>query len=242
MNFPLSLPDFSNRNRLSELMDDHTLDNKHLYVTLKHFSLINLLFSGTSSLFRRFIFQDIKRRGLKRVTIMDIGAGGGDFARYCVSFFKKQSIDATVFCLDNDPRIISYLKISCNNYPSIQIINGSALELDRIQGDIDYCITNNVLHHFDDRIAPSIIVKMYKRARYGILVNDLARTAYSYIGFKIFAGLFFRAGFTIKDGLLSIRKGFTIEEFQNFVLGDGIINNFQIGRSSIGNIFIAAIK
>jgi len=242
MNFPLSLPDFSSRICSSELMDDHTLDNKHLYVTLKHFSLINRLFSGTTSLFRRFIFQDIKRRSLKSVTIMDIGAGGGDFARYCVSFFKKQSIDANVICLDNDPRVISYLKTSCKNYPSIKIIHGSALELDRIQGDIDYCITNNVLHHFDDIIVPLFIAQMYKRARYGILINDLARTAFAYVGFKVFAGLFFRAGFTIKDGLLSIRKGFTIEEFQEFVQSVVIINNFQIGRSSIGNIFIAAIK
>lgn len=242
MIFPLLLPDFSRRISAPELMDDHTLDNKQLYVTLKHFSLINRLFSGSSKLFRRFIFHDIKRRGLNRVTIMDIGAGGGDFARFCVSFFKKQSIDVKVFCLDNDPRIISYLEKSCDNYPSIKIINGSALELDGIQGDIDYCITNNVLHHFDDTIAASIIAKMYKRARYGILINDLARTAYSYLGFKLFAGVFFRAGFTIKDGLLSVRKGFTMEEFQDIVQGVVIMSNFKIGRSSIGNIFIAAIK
>lgn len=242
MNFPLSLPDFSSRTCSPELMDDHTLDNQHLYVTLKHFTLINRLFSGTASLFRRFIFQDIKRRGLKSVTIMDIGAGGGDFARYCVRFFKKQSIDATVICLDNDPRIISYLKISCKNYPSIKIINGSCLELDSIQGDIDYCITNNVLHHFDDIIVPSFIAQMYNRARYGILINDLARTAFAYVGFKVFAGLFFRAGFTIKDGLLSIRKGFTIGELDSHVRGVEIINTFQIGRSSIGNIFITAMK
>jgi SAM-dependent methyltransferase len=242
MNFPLSLPDFSSRICTPELMDDHTLDDQQLYVTLKHFSLINRLFSGTTSLFRRFIFKDIKRRGLKCVTILDVGAGGGDFARYCIRFFKRQAIDVTVICIDNDPRVISYLKTSCNDYPSIKIISGSALELNCIQGDIDYCISNNVLHHFGESSVNDFIGTMLKKARYGILINDLERNAFAYVGFKVFAGLFFRAGFTIKDGLLSIRKGFTIEEFHGFARGFDIINTFKIGRSSIGNIFITAMK
>lgn len=242
MNFPFFLPDFSHRISSPELMDDHTLGKQDLYMTLNHFSLINRLFSRTTSLFRRFIFQDIKRRGLKNVTIMDIGAGGGDFARYCASFLKNQEIAANIICLDNDPRTVSYLKTSCKDYSSIKIISGSALDLAGIQDNIDYCISNNVLHHFEDSIVPDFIIAMYNKAQYGILINDIARTALTYIGFKVFAGIFFRTGLTSKDGLLSIRKGFTINEIRSHVRNAGLINTLQTGHSAVGNIFITGTK
>jgi 2-polyprenyl-3-methyl-5-hydroxy-6-metoxy-1,4-benzoquinol methylase len=242
MNFSFFLPDFSYRISLPELMDDHKLGRQDLYVTLRHFFLINRLFSRTTSLFRRFIFQDIKRRGLKSVTIMDIGAGGGDFARYCVKFFKKQEITAKIICLDNDPRIVSYLETSCKDYPSLKIISGSALDLVGIKDNIDYCISNNVLHHFEDSTVPEFIIAMYDKAQYGILINDLARTAFTYIGFKVFAGIFFRTGLTLKDGLLSIRKGFTVDEIRSHVQSAGLINTLRIGRSAVGNIFITGTK
>lgn len=242
MNFLFFLPDFSRRIYSPELMDDHALGKQDLYVTLSHFFLINRLFSRTTSLFRRFVFQDIKRRGLKSVTIMDIGAGGGDFARYCATFFKKQKISAKIICLDNDPRIVSYLETSCKGYPSIKIISGSALDLVGIQDNVDYCISNNVLHHFEDSIVPEFIIAMHDKAQYGILINDLARTALTYIGFKVFAGIFFRTGLTLKDGLLSIRKGFTVDEIRSHIQCAGLINTLRIGRSAVGNIFITGTK
>jgi len=55
-------------------------------------------------------------------------------------------------------------------------------------------------------------------------------------------GLFFRTGYTLKDGLLSIRKGFTVDELRSHVQSAGLTTALRIGRSAIGNVFITGTR
>jgi 2-polyprenyl-3-methyl-5-hydroxy-6-metoxy-1,4-benzoquinol methylase len=238
----VSLPDFSSRISAPERMDDHSSSESDLYETLKHFSLINRLFSRTPALFRRIIFKDIKRRELKSVTIMDVGAGGGDFARWCVAFLKRSGLTCRVICVDNDPRAISYLRKTCAPYPQIQIIRGSAYEIDAVNGTIDYIVSSNMMHHFSDERVPGLIAGLFRKAQKGLLINDLERVRLAYFGFWLFAGIFMRTGFTLGDGLLSIRKGFTREELRGHIEKAGLAGRLRIGRAVVGKIYIVGTK
>jgi 2-polyprenyl-3-methyl-5-hydroxy-6-metoxy-1,4-benzoquinol methylase len=237
-----SLPDFSRRATAPEIMDDGSSSERDLYLTLGHFASINRLFSRSAALFCRFIVRDIHRRGLTGVTIMDVGAGGGDFARWCSKFLTGRSVHSSIICLDHDPRVVSYLRQSCRSYPNIEIVHGSVFDPASPPGAVDYCVSNNVMHHMSDDRVPDFIASMRRRARFGFLINDIARSFPAYVGFKVFAGIFMRGGFTMRDGLTSIRKGFTRAELERHVGNTGLALPIKIGRAAIGNIYIVGIE
>jgi len=236
------LPDFSRRTMAPEIMDDESSSERDLYITLKHFASINRLFSRSAALFRRFIVRDIRWRGLTGVTIMDVGAGGGDFARWCSKFLTGRSIHSSITCIDHDPRVVSYLRQSCRSYPNIEIVHGSVFDPALPTGTVDYCVSNNVMHHMGDDRVPDFIASMRHRARFGFLINDIARSFPAYVGFKLFAGIFMRGGFTMRDGLTSIRKGFTRTELERHVQRAGLTGPIKIGRAAIGNIYIVGME
>jgi 2-polyprenyl-3-methyl-5-hydroxy-6-metoxy-1,4-benzoquinol methylase len=235
------LPDFSRRISTPELMDDSLSSEAELYATLGHFSFINRFFSGTAALFKRFIARDIERRGLTAVTIMDVGAGGGDFARWCSKFLARRGIAARLICLDCDERVIAYLRVSCAAYPAIKIVHGSLPGAIADCDPVDYCVTNNVMHHTSDDAIPDFMASMRGLARFGFLINDIRRSPLAYLGFKFFAGAFMRQGFTLRDGLTSIRKGFTASELRRFADKAGLGSAIKIGRAAIGNIYIVGV-
>ncbi|HEX7511242.1 MAG TPA: hypothetical protein VF335_08080, partial [Chitinivibrionales bacterium] len=121
----VQFPNLSRRCAQPELMDDAQSDCNALYRTLGQFASINRFISRTPGLFKRMLFRDIQKRGLSRVTILDIGAGGGDFARWCVWFLRRR-MSVRVICVDNDKRVIDYLRRTCAGFPEIEIIHASA--------------------------------------------------------------------------------------------------------------------
>jgi len=238
----LRIPDLTRRSAQSELMDDASSDIGALYRTLRHFAVINRFFSRTHVLFKRELFRDMKKRGLNRVTIADIGAGGGDFARWCVWFLRRRRVGARVLCIDNDPRVIGYLHRTCAAFPEIEIVHASALRLDTLTQRADYIVSTHVLHHFADEQIPAVIAGAFTAARYGMLFNDLVRHPMWYVFFSIVAGLFFHRSFTFKDGLTSIRKGFTRAEVSDYIERSGLTGRVRVGRSALGHFCLHAIK
>jgi 2-polyprenyl-3-methyl-5-hydroxy-6-metoxy-1,4-benzoquinol methylase len=242
MPFMFGIPDMSRRSIQREMMDDHSTDEGMLYRTLGQFAFINRCISRTHVLFRRVFYSDMKKRGLSRVTVMDIGAGGGHFARWCVGFLKRRGIAPRLICIDNDQRVIGYLRHACEDFPEIEIVNASALKPVAAAGRADYVVATHLLHHFNDESIPEVITGAFEAARYGLLINDLVRHPLAYMGFSLLAGVFFRRGFTLSDGLLSIKKGFTSEEVRRYILRAGLAGRVAVGRSALGHVYLHAVK
>ena len=241
MSFIFGIPDMSRRSLQREIMDDHSTDERMLYLTLGQFAFVNRCISRTHVLFKRVFFSDMKKRGLSRVTVMDIGAGGGHFARWCVGFLKGHGVAPRLICIDNDRRVVGYLRRACAGFPEIEIINASALR-PAAAGRADYVVATHLLHHFNDESIPEVIAGAFEAARYGLLINDLVRHPLAYLGFSLLAGVFFRRGFTLSDGLLSIKKGFTSEEVRRYILRAGLAGRVAVGRSAFGHVYLHAVK
>jgi hypothetical protein len=77
----------------------------------------------------------------------------------------------------------------------------------------DYIVAFNVLHHFPDSMQAPVVNRLCSSARCGVLIADLERSRFWYTAFALFVFVMFRDGFSRRDGLLSIRKGFTTNEF-----------------------------
>ena len=83
----------------------------------------------------------------------------------------------------------------------------------------DIILCNLTLHHFGDEQAQELLQNLSKMARLGVVVNDLERNAWAYGLFKIFSFFFIRTSIAKKDGLVSIRRSFKLEEFSSWSLG-----------------------
>lgn len=205
-------------------MDFPEADETQLIATVRQFRTINRLVSRSRSLIHRYILRDAQRRGLSRITVLDVGAGGCDIGVWIAAAAARYGIEARVICLDQDPRIIAYAREYTAESPQVEVVEGSAAELDHI-APVDYIFANHFLHHLPDEVIVELLPQLARTARYGYVLNDLRRSRLSYVGYSLLAALFFRGSFAFYDGRLSIRRGFTKNELQSMVdaAGDGAV-------------------
>ena len=64
------------------------------------------------------------------------------------------------------------------------------------------------LHHFKEEEIKEILCGLSQIAKHGIIINDLRRSVFAYIGIKFLTALFSKNEFVKNDGPLSVKKGF----------------------------------
>ncbi len=191
-----------------ELMDLPDSDGAALRRTLKQLGIINRIFSRSRYLLKKYVVRDILKYPQRSYTMLDLGAGGCDmgcwFSTYAEEKLKRR---VRVICLDRDPRAVSYMNETVRNNPRLEVRQGEAGQIDTM-GPFDFVFANHFFHHLKDSEIGPMVHRICRSTRRVFVVNDLVRSRLLYIGFGIFARIFFRHSFTFKDGLLSIRRGF----------------------------------
>ncbi len=219
-----------------ELMDDPQTDCNALYATLDQFVLINRLLSRSRTLLARYIVSDMIKRGLKSCSLVDIGAGGCDLSVWLIRYCAQRGISLSVTCVDHDPRVTEYARKKYGRTPGLNIIQTDARKLAGDSDGYDYLFANHFLHHLkDDEISPMLKL-MQGLCRYRFLINDLKRSALSYIGYSLGA-LLLRNSFAFVDGRISICRGFTHDELISFCKEAGL-RNAKVGRVNPGRLYI----
>jgi 2-polyprenyl-3-methyl-5-hydroxy-6-metoxy-1,4-benzoquinol methylase len=203
---------FAVRSREPELMDDLDCEDAPLLTTLDHFEIINRLFSRTSRLVRTLLLPDM-RCDAREYTLIDAGCGGGDGAVRIAELCRANDIKCSIKGIDIDERTVEFARRKWRGRPGVSFQTASFLDLPTDGSAADYIVAANVLHHFADEDVPSAVDHLCKAARRGILIADLERSPFWYAAFALFASVMLRSGFSRRDGLLSIRKGFTKSEF-----------------------------
>jgi SAM-dependent methyltransferase len=236
------IPDMSARFFEPEIMDDLNGPEDDLYRTLGQFVTVNFLFSRIRSLVKRYLLPHMRAQGNREIVCADIGAGGGDFALWFTKFCRKRGIRIKMLCIDHDPRVVRFARRKCQGHDDIVFYEASAFSVDTMSGPIDYILSNHFLHHIDSSEIPSLLTKIHDTARCGFLINDLARSRLSYLGFTLFCQVFFRSKMSCHDGRLSIRKGFLKNDMAGLVDAANIPTPVFIGTMHPGRIFLCCLK
>ena len=205
----------------SELMDDPGSSQKLLYRTLDQFKTINITLSRARPLLKATLLPHM-RAAKKPVNLLDLGSGGADIACWIHAYARKRKIPLTIYCLDNDPRVVDYARRRYGGIDGLHIEGGDALSLGENGRRYDYIFANHFLHHFPDNRIPELLAKIDRCAQRGYLLTDLRRSRLAFLGFTLAAGAFFHGSFAFYDGRISIRKGFTPGEFTGHVAAAGI--------------------
>jgi hypothetical protein len=236
------IPDMTARLSEPEQMDDMAGAEDDLFSTLRDFRIVNLLFSRTGALVKRYLIPHMLRQGGRELIVADLGAGGCDFALWFTGLCRRKGLAVRMVCIDNDPRAVAYSRTACNGRSEISICEASAFSIGEIPGPIDYVFSNHFLHHIGSPDIPRLLKIIHDTARCGFLINDLARSVPAYVGFSLFAMIFLHAGLSRHDGRLSIRKGFLKQELADLVARASFSTRFTVGSMRPGRVFLCCLK
>lgn len=212
----LFVPDLRVRSMDQEKMDRPDADPELLLRTIRQFRLINQLFSASRRLLHRHVFSIMEQDPARVYTLLDVGAGGCDIAQWAAREARRRRLKLQITALDNDPRILPVAQEAVRDYPEIRIRAGNALDLSPI-GSFDFVFSNHFLHHLTWKEIETFLPGIIARTRLALVMNDLRRSPWAYLGGTLCIGLLARRSFAFHDGRLSIRRGFLPEELRDFL-------------------------
>jgi 2-polyprenyl-3-methyl-5-hydroxy-6-metoxy-1,4-benzoquinol methylase len=199
-----------------EILDDFSIQDERIDSALKELNIINSLLGGNR----------ISRKGIKMfhaklntLTILDVGAGASDILLEIKRKFKNLNI----YGLDMNHRTCLFLKKYSTD---VKVICGDVLNLP-FDSAFDIIHASLFLHHFIEEEIKRIIISLLKLCNKGIVINDLRRSIFAWMGIKILTSLFSRSKEVKYDGPLSVKRGFIKKDWTD------ILNNICPGRYKI---------
>lgn len=221
-------PDLQRRNTSDkELLELPDRDLDLTRRTIRQFKLINLLFSGSRRIMRKYFFPVMEKHPDRLYTVLDLGAGGCDIAIAAVREARRRGLKLAVTALDNDPRTLAVAYQATRDYPEIRIVEGNALELSRL-GAYDFIFSNHLLHHLGWDEIKILLEQITVQTRLVFVMSDLKRSRWAYLGFTIFSALLTSRSFHYHDGRLSIQRGFLPGELRDFLRREGPGREIQL--------------
>jgi 2-polyprenyl-3-methyl-5-hydroxy-6-metoxy-1,4-benzoquinol methylase len=196
---------FLSRCTHKEIMDDMSIQDERIDKALHELRVINTWLGGNATT-RKGIGMLLKRKTSPgTLSILDVGSGGADIAASLSAFYPGAKITA----LDLNKRVCEY---AARMHPSLSVVQGSVLQLP-FQGQTFNIIHASLfLHHFTDEELLRILPSLYALSRTGMVINDLRRSVFAYLGIFLLTQLFSRSAMVKNDGPLSVRRGFTRRE------------------------------
>lgn len=198
-----------------EIMDDFSINGDILHKTLDTLARINKWLGGNA----------VTMSGLKKVlkghpksepiTIIDLGCGGGDILRRISKYGKKEGYTFKLIGIDANEDAMVYARKLSKKYNNIsyQACDVFSEEFETLQYDL--VLSTLFLHHFKEDQIIELLTQAKKKAKLGIIVNDLNRHPMAYYLFKLVC-LTIKNRMIIDDGLTSILRGFKREELETF--------------------------
>jgi 2-polyprenyl-3-methyl-5-hydroxy-6-metoxy-1,4-benzoquinol methylase len=206
---------FKERSTEKELMDDLSLDETQIKAILKDITLANKWLGGNNITIKALdrLFKEYPK---DKYTIIDIGCGDGSMLREVADHCAEKHIETQLIGLDLNEKSINIAKKLSSGYGNIQYLIQDVLELESEKFHCDLLLCTLTLHHFSYEQIHIFINKFALLATIGIVVNDLDRNIISVALFKMFSRVFIKTYIAKHDGLVSIKSGFTKNDFHLF--------------------------
>lgn len=212
---------FSKRSNQKEIMDDLATGGKLMEVTLKELKIINKVLGGnhvtTSSL-----KQIMNKYPQKSYAIADIGCGGGDMIKVMANWANRKKISCRFTGIDANPNIIKIAKSNLSDIPNITFQTQNVFDESFLKEKVDIVTCTLFTHHFTDKELLLLLSSFRKKAKLGVVINDLHRHPIAYYSIKILTSLFSNSAMVKNDGPLSVLRSFKKSELANILKSSGI--------------------
>jgi 2-polyprenyl-3-methyl-5-hydroxy-6-metoxy-1,4-benzoquinol methylase len=206
------------RSYKKELMDADDIPFEAMEQTLKELNFINTWLGGHA-----ITMTGIKQltNGSGKLTICEIGCGGGDNLFAIHKWCTQKNIHADFVGIDMNIECIAFAKKQypqlpcqwiCSDYEKIQFgKNKPAIIFSSL-----FC------HHFTDEQLITMLQWLKENSRDGFFINDLQRHWLAYYLIKYLAKAFSKSYLIKNDAPLSVARGFRKEEIERLFNGVAI--------------------
>jgi len=197
------------RSYQKELMDGNDIPFEAMAQTLKELNIVNTRLGGhaiTISGVRQLI------KDKEKVSICEIGCGGGDNLFAIYKYCLKKNIPATFIGIDINPECIAFAKQQYTQLPCQWICSDYAFvnfENDRP----DIIFSSLFCHHFTNEELVAMLKWQQQNSRKGFFINDLHRHPLAYYAIKMVTGFFSKSYLVKHDAPLSVLRGFRKREW-----------------------------
>ena len=219
------LVDTTYRTDNEEIMDDFSIDGPLLNDALDKLATINKLLGGNG----------VTLSGLKillknhpkdiPITIIDLGCGGGDILRAIADYGKNEGYNFELIGVDANKNATDYATTLSADYDNIKFAYVDVFSEEFKRMDYDIVITTLFLHHFKENQLLELMSHLLKKAKLGMVVNDLHRHRLAYYLFKLIT-IPVKNKMIIEDGLTSVLRGFKRFELES--LSKKLSANYQL--------------
>lgn len=207
------------RSYKKELLDQDHIPFQDIRKNMEELNFINRWLGG----------HDISIKGLKqliqdskRITICEIGCGGGDNIRALRRWCDKKRIDAKFIGIDIKAECIKFAESRTgpkdtewitNDYKKVSFSNKPHIIFSSL-----FC------HHFPSDELVSQLCWMKQNAVIGFFINDLQRHPLAYYSIKFFTSIFSSSYLVKNDAPLSVARGFKKNEWIDLMDKAGLKN------------------
>lgn len=152
-------------------------------------------------------------------TIADLGTGAADIPLTIMRWSKANGIPVRVFGVDQSSRVIAEAQRS-----GVSLLCADAMRLPFAPNSIDFLISSLFVHHFAPEQLIPLLRDAFAIARRGIVMSDLTRGNVPLLLFKLGQPILARNHLTRRDGVISIRRGYTPDELRELAQAAGLSN------------------
>lgn len=202
---------FKSRSDKLELMDtgDYTADEyEGCLVELRRVNR----WLGDESALKNSLLREITKQNPDDFSVLDIGAGSGEFLRIIAKYARRRDKKARLCGLELNARSAAAILEESKNYTEIRAIRADALKLPFADNSFDYAVCSLFTHHFVNEKVVEILREMKRVSRRRIFVIDLHRHPIAYYFYTSIGKIFLHNRLIRHDGALSILRSFKPSE------------------------------
>jgi len=197
-------------------MDDFQFQGTEMNALLTDLKRVNSWLGG-NSITLDGIRKLLSYKGEKTtVTILDIGCGDGEMLRVCADKFQDIQMDFSFVGIDANQFIVEEAIRRTKDFQNIRYRNMDVFSKEFEDLEYDIALCSLFLHHFKNEEIEYLMKKITDKAKVGVVVNDLERSRFAFVLFKIVSNLFVRTKTARTDGLVSIARAFKKKEIRAF--------------------------
>lgn len=156
----------------------------------------------------------------RAATLLDVATGSADIPLAAVARARSRGQSLLATGLDSSEEILREADRHCQG--RVELVLGDARSLPFNAHSYDVVTSSLALHHFNPEEARAVLAEMWRVARRGILVVDLARSYPAYWGTWIATRVIARNRVTRRDGPLSVLRAYTPGELLELARAAGI--------------------
>lgn len=184
--------------------------------TLADIAVANRLFGGRSAAWFG-LRQLLPTNRPGPWTVLDAGAGMGDVTRFVKRRAARRGIELRAVALDRLGIAARLARAS-----GLRSVVADAGALPIADRSVDVVLACQFLHHFDRASAAALIRRFTKVARLGVVIADLRRSRIAAAGIWCAALALGFHPVSRRDGVLSIKRGFTTDELTALLRSVGV--------------------